>query len=215
MDLLKKYQQLTLALIRLINAPRNDDTRLRKALVPPKTLQIFLECAQLAAERNLAMGVQPEMSVRLEGGKILITKSKSWFLRLSDQDLVIASLTKNEFGDHERLPPYVACHRAIYQTTNARAIFYSNSPIVAAFASTDEPSEPLSHLQRLGGVIRVSFDVQIIASAAQNHPVFLVDDNGLWAVGDTLYETLAHAEMTAYWCRRIISTIIIQHFGGI
>ncbi|NOX61967.1 MAG: class II aldolase/adducin family protein [Chloroflexi bacterium] len=216
MNLLKRYQQLTLTVVRLINAPRKDNAKVRKALIPPKILQTFLECGQLVASRNLLMGVQIEMSVRLAGGKFLITKERSWFPRLDEQDLLVASLTKEAFGDHERLPARASWHRAIYQATQSGAVLSSNAPLAAAFASLEagQDKEPAKRRHLLpAALVCIPPDAKLIASTARERPVFLIQDYGLLAVGDALHEAIAHAEMAVYWCQQTMFAQVIQYFG--
>lgn len=206
--MLETYKHLTNSLVRRVNAQRGMNSRVRDAVAPRQLRQTFVAAAQLAAERQLAVGILAEASQRVQGNKFVITAAHSWFAQLSEADLIVAALNDSWQLAASELPAQAAWHQAIYQSGPAHAILLSQP--VAATAVANQPA----HLQQealpqasksVGGVATCPpEDSQILETAVHNQ-VLLIQGVGVLAWADTLQQAIAYTETINRWCEIILA----------
>lgn len=120
----KRYQKVTHHIVDMVNGPRAIKGRLRDGLAPRFLREQLIQIAHSAAHHQLVAGTLAEASLRLVGGKMLITARGRWFGQLQDDDLAIATLDGSAFLDDDRLPLQTEWHRQIYNETSAKALLF-------------------------------------------------------------------------------------------
>ena len=95
--MLAAYKNITLAIVNLVNTPRNkryDEYRNKLYLKPGQREQLF-DAAKMIVTHRLAPGTFGELSSRLLPHQLVITARGSHLAHLAETDLVICSTLVN------------------------------------------------------------------------------------------------------------------------
>lgn len=142
------------------------------------------------------------MSVRDED-RIIITRRGSMLGRLGDDDLIETRMAP--CAADERCSREIVVHRAIYETTDARAIVHAHPPHTIALSFDRETIAPLDSegLYILGEIPVVTSPTTIaspeaaavLAPALASVPVAVLRTHGPFAKGGTLEEAFMHVSV--------------------
>jgi len=144
--------------------------------------------------RGLVASHTGNLSIRLRN-HIIITRRGCMLGDLEERDLIETGLEKND-----RLTPLasteLAVHRAIYQTTPARAIVHAHPPHATALSLVKTEIVPkcaesltiVGHVPVLGWNMEVKPGgmAKIIAEVLKDHRVVMVHGHGCFATGQLL-----------------------------
>ena len=206
--MLEAYKHLTNSLVRRVNAQRGMNNRLRDAVLPRQLRKSFIAAAQLAAERQIAVGILAEASQRVQGNKLVITAVHSWFAQLDEDDLTVAALNESWQLTAAQLPAQAEWHRIIYKNCPAKAILLSQP--VAGTAVAHQPTLLQTNLppavaKSVGGVALYRADEAEIGQTAVHNQVLLIEGVGVMAWADSLPQAIAYTETVNRWCEIILA----------
>ena len=151
------------------------------------------------------------MSARLSGDRLLITRSGSMLGHLGPDDVIETTL--EECGDprDERCSVELVVHRAIYAATNARAIVHAHTPHTIVRSLMEDVIVPVDSesLLRLGDVPVVESKetvgspeaAALLAEALQDRRVAVLRSHGPFAVGDSLEDAFQAISCLEASCR--------------
>lgn len=200
--MLKAYQRLTLRLVERVNRHRRLPVRTREALAPPKVSAALLDSFRQASERGFTAGPLGEASVRLQGGKLLITPKHAWPASLSAGELQIASIKGEWASDNDLLPAHLAWHRAIYRASNAQAVLLSQPASALVLAQRGEHLDPIVFPEAegaCGGIAYLDDETEAIAEASARSGVIMLGSLGILAFGARPAEALARTAIITRW----------------
>ncbi len=149
------------------------------------------------------------MSVRTKD-RIIITRRGSMLGRLGDRDIVWTGLDRCERD--EECSREIIVHRAIYQSTGARAIVHAHPEHTIFRSMVADSIEPIDSEARhvLGESIPVVTSEQTVGSSVaaekladvlQDYPVAVLRSHGPFAVGATLEEAFYHVSALEVSCK--------------
>jgi L-fuculose-phosphate aldolase len=146
--------------------------------------------------RGLVSSSSGNLSIRI-GDKLIITRRGSNLGALQEKDLIETGINKND-----RATPLASVelpvHRAIYKTTNARAIVHAHPPHATALSLAEKiiESDHLKDFCGLGPVPVVGWGMEvkpgsfpdIIADTLKDNLIVLVHGHGSFAIGQLIDE---------------------------
>ena len=206
MNVLKGFQQLTLSIVNLVNAPRNIGARTREAYAPSEVRKSLVLGAQLAVDHNLTIGGISEFSMRLPGDKVIITPGHKWLPTLHEDDILYGNLSGDWPDGNEESPKYLNWHLTIYRAVDAQAVAFCHPTSAMAFMNLGEPLDP-NYLKdgdkAAGGLVILPSGIGIpeIEHNSTNHGVMMIPGSGVLAWGHDLQTAISRVEATNQWCR--------------
>lgn len=199
----KRYQQITHDIVGLVNAPRAVKGRLRDGLAPRPIRDLLIQLAHSTAQNQLAGGTLAEASLRLAGGKLLITAQGRWFGALTDDDLAVATIDGSAFLDDDRLPAHIAWHRQLYQEANTRVILFLQPIDLLALAYHGLlPDDAMLPAARDNiGPLWLADTLPDVAARPQDGRVVVIKGQGVVIWSDNAESIFAQAQLLAHWAR--------------
>lgn len=128
------FERLILRVVDLVNRRRPLGSRVRDSMASKSSRDALLQGARLAADRGLTVGNLAEISLRLSDSRFAINARGAWFSSLTDDDLLVVSVSGDWASDPSRLPEHLDWHRRIYRTTAAKAVLLCQPTIATAAA---------------------------------------------------------------------------------
>ncbi len=165
--------------------------------------------------RGLISSHGGNMSIR-QGDKITITRHGAMLGRLSESDLLEVGVDEGHEPSNETggmSPSFdLAAHRAVYQSTDARAILHAHPPHALALSMLEdeivlvelEASYLLKRIPvlKLRGIEFYDENARIaIPKALQNHVIVMVRGHGSYAAGLTLEDAYRWTSTLEENCR--------------
>jgi hypothetical protein len=211
--MLKRYQRATLDVVGMVNANRNVQSRLSQGVARIQRDHL-LRVAELAMQQGLAAGRLSEASLRVTGGKLLLTARSCWFGAPTQAQMVVAAQEPNETLDTDDLPRHIEWHRAVYAATEAKATVLLQPSALLALATRAHESESelitplrfeqMAHLwdalEDAGGIAYVRQPTfKVLGEAAAEAGVLVVAGVGALAYGKDGYDALARLQSAARW----------------
>lgn len=199
------YRRLTLALVRMVNAPRGQDMgQLRQVLVRPAQRQELITAARRAYKRNLAVTSTAELSLHLDGDHLAITAAGADWSNLPPQKLLVYSISSNH--SVETGVRHLLWHQIVYRATPARAVLLCQLPyaMVLAGAGLIPSGVWASEIdEEVGGATTLSpgFQTDALDRAVRDYHVLLLPGQGILVWGNSVLEAVQRAEAVEYLCR--------------
>lgn len=174
-------------------------------------------------DRGLIAGPDGNVSVRLDGGAILVTPAGLSKVDVTEPDLVVVDLSGQVVEGRHRPSSELRMHLRIYETRpDVRAVVHAHPPMATAFAVVGHdlmaPILPEVILQ-MNEVPLVPYATpgsaalaDLIARYARNHDAFLLANHGATTVGATIthahqrMESLEHAARIV-WAARVMGPV--------
>jgi L-fuculose-phosphate aldolase len=165
--------------------------------------EIVRVCQRLAA-RGLIAGPDGNVSVRLQGGRVLVTPAGLTKGDVTEADLVVVGADGQLVSGNHAASSEVRMHISIYRRRqDVNAVVHAHPPTATAFAVAGEdfmvPVLP-ELVAQMGGVPLVPYATPGSASLAEqfepllpHHDAFLMANHGATTLGPTL--TVAHQRM--------------------
>jgi L-fuculose-phosphate aldolase len=146
--------------------------------------------------RGLVSSSSGNLSIRI-GDKLIITRRGSNMGALQEKDLIETGIHKND-----RATPLASVelpvHRAIYKTTNARAVVHAHPPHATALSMSERviKSDHLNDFCGLGPVPVVGWGMEVkpgslpdlIADSLKDNLIVVVHGHGSFAIGQLMDE---------------------------
>ena len=177
---------------------------LRDAVASKAVREKLVSDGRLAADLGLAVGTLSEASVRLRSDQFLITRAGSWFSKLSDDDLIIASTNpKWPIGD-KQLPDHCEWHRVIYASMEEVGAVFLGQPAAAMAVGVGEGMPEKGYLraagESVGGLASNEPIATAIAESVTSAGVILIQGLGVLAHGRDLDQAIRRMETVNRWC---------------
>jgi L-fuculose-phosphate aldolase len=151
------------------------------------------------------------LSVRLAGDRLLITRTGSMIGRLAPEDLIETTLEAAGDDRDAQCSVELVVHRAIYAATGAQAIVHAHSIDTVARSLIEDLIAPLDSesLLRLGAVPVVTSATTIgsaeaaakLSESLRTHRVAVLRGHGPFAVGSTLEDAYQAISCLEASCR--------------
>jgi ribulose-5-phosphate 4-epimerase/fuculose-1-phosphate aldolase len=205
--ILTAYKKLTLNLVHLVNAPReqNHNQYLAKLLLKQPQKQAFLEAGQLAVERKLVHPSTGEMSIRITSGQLVVNTESSDLGRLLDQDFLVCSVSLQT--QLEAAPPHLDWHKVIYHNSSASAVILGHPPYTMTLANAKVyplRTVALEIYDKIGGVILLrpeDMSAEHLAKVIDTHHAILIPGIGTLVWDASLREAVSRVEALEYVCQ--------------
>ena len=162
--------------------------------VPPVAL--FKKTGKTLFAHSLVSSHSGNLSVRLSGDRMAITRRGSQLGALRDQDIIVTGITADD--DQTKLASVeLPVHRAILAATGAKAIVHAHPPHAIALSLTEpEIVSQQAELYDLGPVkvlgwnqnVRPGAMAETIAETLKTQKIALVYGHGTFAIGEDLEE---------------------------
>jgi len=176
--------------------------------------QMFGEFAWVGSDLYTSGAVSSHggnLSVRLDGDRMLITRTGSMIGRLTPADLIETSLTSCGDPHDPACSVELVVHRAIYAATSARAIVHAHAVETVARSLVEDLIVPVDSESkaRLIDVPVVANDQTIgsaeagakLADALKHRRVAVLRSHGPFAVGETLEDAYQAVSCLEASCR--------------
>jgi L-fuculose-phosphate aldolase len=175
----------------------------------PETLLrlAILECGQICYARRLMTSNDGNISVRVDGGRVLITPAGMCKGRMDADDLLIVDLDGNVLAsaNGHRPSSETPMHLEVYkQRPDVRAVIHAHPIFATALtvAGLDFPDDILPEVALTLGHVPVSAyatpssreDAEVIHLLIRGHDAILLRQHGSLTVGKNLDEALIHLE---------------------
>jgi L-fuculose-phosphate aldolase len=151
------------------------------------------------------------LSVRLDDGRMLITRTGSMIGRLKPNDLIETSLTACGDPRDPECSVELVVHRAIYAATDARAIVHAHAVETVARSFVDDlivPVDSESKARLVDVPVVVSYQTigsaeagAKLAEALKDRRVAVLRGHGTFAVGETLEDAYQAVSCLEASCR--------------
>lgn len=207
---LESFNNRILRVVDLVNQWHPLGSRTRDAIAPSKLREALRRSALLAAERGLVAGILGEISQRLSGGKFLMTANGAWFSQLSDEDLLIVSISGDWASERSKLTSHAEWHREIYRSTKANAILLAQ-PVATTLLAAEgtlpddlllvDAGEVLGDMRCVdpkGVGISYAFDADV--------GILLIRGKGVLAWGEGVAQVIGSVELVERWCTITIAS---------
>ena len=206
------YRNLTLALLRLVNAPRGQNSNQYRSNILLKASQKadLITAGRLAVERKLAHASTGEISLRLQTSQLAINTRASDLYRLTDADFVACAVTSPE--PVETAPDHLLWHQLIYQAAPAQSVLFCQPFYTALLANAATlPRETIAPeiFKAVGGVLLVQHtDVKddFSAKTVNDHHAFMIPGIGAIVWGTSPFDAIHRAEALEYVGRLTVMT---------
>lgn len=196
----KRYQRATLDVVDMVNANRSVQNRLSQSIARIQR-EHLLTIARAALDYGLAAGRLGEVSLRVAGGKLLLTMRGAWFGALTDRQLVVCGQEPNTALDTPELPTYVDWHRAMYAASDTKAVLFMQPAALLAIR-TPHPAIFQPAWDDAGGIAFIhEGNPDAIATAASTHGVIVIAGIGALAYGGDGNEALARLHSAERWAQ--------------
>jgi L-fuculose-phosphate aldolase len=169
---------------------------------------------QVCVERGLVVGRAGNISVRLGGDEILISKRRSRLERLPPADLVRCSLATGAYDGDVEPSTETPMHRAVYlKQPDAQAILHSSAFYTTLVACSDVDlrldlvPESMAYLSNMGHVPYYHPGTRELAQSAgeqAEHNVIILENHGLIVWGKTVEEAVMVTEMMERHCETLV-----------
>jgi L-fuculose-phosphate aldolase len=165
-------------------------------------------------ERGLVVGRAGNISARIDGDGILISKRRGRLDRLPPTDLVLCTLATGEYSGDVQPSSETPMHRAVYlNQPQAQAILHSSAFYTTLVACSDVDlrldlvPESMAYLRNMGRVPYHHPGTSELAQAAgelAEHNVIILENHGLIVWGTTIEEAVTVTEMMERHCQMLI-----------
>lgn len=199
------YKNLTLAIVRFVNAPRqqNYEHYRHKYLLKPTQKAELLEAGRLVVERRLAQAGTGEISLRLSSDQLASNARHRDLARLDDEQLLITSLEQTG----PAAPRHLAWHQAVYAGTAAQGVVLGQPPYTLVLAHSGlSPLEVIAPeiAEAIGGITLLSGSeatTEALPDLASHHHALIVPQVGALVWGSSLPDAVARLEALEYLCQ--------------
>lgn len=203
----KQFQRLMLRVVDLVNSPRKTQRIMRDAVVSRVILRDFYEAQKWMDSKGFFAGGLSEASLRVSGGKFLITPVDVPIGLLKENEMLTATITGKENEAHPDLPRHIDWHRMIYQHTCANAVILCQ-PVYACLMTQKEELQDcgiLSDLDAVLGKIQiVENDNMNLGEDSPDDSLLLVKGIGIVGWGQSLCSLLSRVEVLERMCELTI-----------
>jgi ribulose-5-phosphate 4-epimerase/fuculose-1-phosphate aldolase len=207
---LESLNRRILRVVELVNQWRPLGSRTRDAIAPNKLREALRHAALLVAERGLVAGTLGEISMRLSGGKFLLTAKGTWFPQLSDDDLLVVSISGDWTSERSKMTPHAEWHREIYRSTEANAILLGqpvSTTLLAAEGLLPDDRLLIDAYEVLGEVcLGDPINVEIAKDLDTDVGILLLPGKGVLAWGDSVDQVISAVELLERWCELTIAS---------
>ncbi|HEC23560.1 MAG TPA: class II aldolase/adducin family protein [Chloroflexi bacterium] len=215
--MLDTYRRVTLAIVRMVNSLRGGTyAQAGELLLTPRDYEQVSEAGRLAFERELVYPTIGELSLRLRGERMVITRAGADFASLEKESLLVCSLQPGKpVGS---APRRLEWHRAVYAATSAGGVLICQPPhtILATLADLPLRSEWAPEIfEAIGGVVSsgelpLAETAPVAEAASEGHAVLLPGVGALvW--GDSPLDAVYRAGALEYIAR----LAFLAHQGGL
>ena len=210
--MLKDFQQLTIKIVNFINSPQKTQRIIRDTTVPRMVLNDFVEAIRSFDNKGFFLGSCSEISLRIKGGKLLITAPDRPMSRVTEETLLAATINPDITGSNSNFPRHIDWHRSIYMKNEANAIMLCQ-PVFSCIVSGKmqipdktilvEGAEIIDSI-KYAEISDMQFDNEINLG---NEGIFLIRSIGELAWGKNLDEVFSRVELVERICEIQIKSI--------
>lgn len=194
--------------------PQNSGTGLnrdvRDTMVSPLLRQDTIEIIKETAQLGLCTAGISEASLKIQDNTFLVTGRDSWFQRLNDKDLVLATGSANSALDEDQLPKHWDWHLVIYQENpKIKAVIIGHPPFLMALGNLKILPTPELLQDAVSLVGRIKLCQPDPADISQNistAKILLISGVGVISCGESLSEAAANLELAEHWSEISILT---------
>jgi L-fuculose-phosphate aldolase len=148
----------------------------------------FRDVGRALWEAGLVSSHGGNMSVRLPGGGLLVTRTGALLGRLAESDLVTVAADGAPAGSEPSMD--TPLHRAAYEATGAGAVLHAHPRHAIALSLTMDSLEPADSEGRLRLAVVPVVEPAEIAQALKERPIAIARGHGSYARGDDLWQAL-------------------------
>lgn len=160
--------------------------------------------------RGLVSSHSGNMSIRLGGDRMVITRRGSQLGNLEEQDLIETGIEKND-RNSPLASVELPVHRAIYKNTSAKAIIHAHPPHAIALSMTEEEISPsnVDIMAEIGPVPVIGQNMDAgpgslaeeVAQTLKDHRIALVSGHGSFATGQLFEEAYKYTAFLEESCQ--------------
>lgn len=186
-------------------------SRTLQAVASPKLRDELVEGLVLAMEIGLGAGLGLEISLRVQGGKILTTPARAWPPVLQGDDLVLGTLEGNWSTDPDRLPPHFDWHLQVYKHSDSRSVVFSQPPhglVLSDIGAGARSVVPEDLWDITGGIVSVAPDE--LPSAIPNHGALRIAGYGVLTHGTSVGQALGRAQAIDKVCQLVFLKHLLE-----
>jgi len=175
----------------------------------------MLRIGRLLYERNLLVGLDGNLSVRLSDTEVLCTKSGCHKGLLRDEDIVVIDMSGTRLRGEGRPTSEMAMHLACYQNRpDVRAVIHAHPPICVAFTIAGLSLEPAilpEVVVTLGSIPTLPYQTtgtqalaDQVGEAVRLKDAVLLERHGAVCVGKDLLEAFCRLEVIEHTARIVM-----------
>ena len=199
----KRFQQLSLKMVGLVNSPGKTQRIMRDATVSRMILKDFFDAAQFMDAKKYFAGSLGEISLRAGGGKMLVSSRGFPLGRLNEAAILTVGLQGNWKTTGLNLPEHVDWHRAVYAHSDAKAAVLCQ-PICSCVMANKGQLPAKNNLVDAGdqlGELHLDLPDELeFGETLGGNGTLLVQGVGVFVWGEDLNELLTRLELLERWC---------------
>ncbi|TFH36195.1 MAG: class II aldolase/adducin family protein, partial [Anaerolineales bacterium] len=211
--MLQKYQKLTLSLVDLVNRSLGRKVQTLNTLAPVQTRNNLIEAYRMAHQLGLCAGTMGELSLRIDGSKLLITPSKAWPESLEIAELILAGIEYEWIDAHAEPPAFLDWHRAIYASTDAQAILFSQPAaaiVLGRLRRAVDLHQPTILSTHSGGISWAEPETGAIVAALKDHAVVLIREHGMITRAGNINEAVSRSHSAERLCMIVLQEALFM-----
>ncbi len=196
--MLKHFQDLTWKVVNLVNSAAKNQRVTRNALTSRVILKEFIEVASRMDQKGFFAGTLGEISLRITGGKFLITPADKPLCLLTEEALCLAPIEKISSEVDKKFPKHLHWHQCIYKKTSAKAVVVCQ-PVYAMLLANclQKPkSDLLQQANRLVDLVEIMPEKEVDGNSAwKEEGIFFVPSVGMLLWGDSFSSLVDRIEI--------------------
>lgn len=175
----------------------------------------LIDCGRFLADKELVWGQSGNISMKVELDAFLISAGGTNLGQLSEGDLILCPIERDEYQSTRHPSMETGLHRGIYRTSeNSKAIIHSQPIYTTLVACSDmeirtdflpESMAYLSTIERIPYYHAGSYELaEATAEKSAHSSVLLLNNHGAICWGSSLEEALIKTETLEFLCRLLV-----------
>ena len=183
---------------------------------PQENLRAFVEACHDVASRNLVRCSSGNMSLRLDNDRMLVTASRSWMGRITDDEVTLCRISDGKLIQGKKPSIESGFHSGILRSNlRINVVLHFQSPAATTVACMDPGDIDFNVIPEIpyyiGPIARVPFiqpGSEELAAAVidgmKEHNLVILTNHGLVVVGKDLNQAIQNAAYFEFACDIIV-----------
>ncbi len=187
------------------------------AKVPEKALDMFVQYCRKAADRGLMRCSSGNLSLRLDGGRLLVTSSGSWMEDISHEQISVCRMSDGSLIEGGKPTVEIGFHTGIMRgRPDVNVVMHFQTPSATTLGCRLFDGNNFFVIPEIpfyiGPIARVPYFIpgskelaEAVADAMINHDMVIMSNHGMVTVGNDFKHVIQNAEFFELACTIILN----------